>query len=247
MKTSHMLRGVFAISLLATAAPASAISSHTSIDRNLTIIQTFEPNVRPRLGEMLPASGQVRILINVDDSGTLVDVLPVSYTHKAYYDAAAEALKHWKYEPAQVHGEPISVRQQIVFNFEARGQIVSLTAAETTDILLASFLGHEDVRCVLRGSELDSAPKPTKMVQPLWVPTIEKLQPGSGVLVDFYIDETGHPRMPAVTDYPDDLVAKAAVHALQQWEFTVPRYHGRPVAVRATQWFAFSNTRPTAE
>lgn len=95
-----------------------------------------------------------------------------------------------------------------------------------------------------RGTELDALPTPTKVVQPLWVPAMEQPQTASGVMIDFYIDETGHPRMPTVSKYSDPSLALTAVHALEQWQFSVPTHRGRPVAAHAAQWFSFSAGKP---
>lgn len=180
------------------------------------------------------------MIINVDDSGKLIDLLPISYTHPSYYQAAVDALKEWQYEPARKNGEAIGVRQQLVFNFESRGQVLSLTTLEAAAALLHNLNEHTEVKCIFRGAELDELPRPTKVVQPLWVPAMENQPPGAGVLVDFYIDETGHPRMPTVSDYSDPTLALTAVHALKQWEFSVPTRRSRPVVAHASQWFTFS-------
>lgn len=206
-------------------------------------MQTFEPQVRPSFDQPVPTYGEVRLVINVDDSGKLIDLLPISYSHPAYYNAAVEALKEWQYEPAKKNGETIGVRQQLVFNFESRGQVVSLTTLEAASALLHNLNEHSEVKCIYRGAELDALPKPTKVVQPLWVPAMENQAPGAGVLVDFYIDETGHPRMPTVSGYTDPSLALTAVHALGQWEFSVPTRRGRPVVAHASQWFAFASAK----
>ena len=68
-----------------------------------------------------------------------------------------------------------------------------------------------------------------------------------GVTVDFYIDETGRPRMPTVNGRGNELMAASAVEALEQWRFTPPMRKGDPVAVRASQWFDFSEAVVTAK
>lgn len=245
MNVSTSLRGLLAISLVAPVSALSALSSRPSVDQALTIIKTFEPQVRASFDDLLPTHGQVRIIICVDDSGKLVDWLPVSYAHRTYLKAVEEALKEWRYQPARVGGEPIGVRQMLVFNFESRGQVASFTAVEVVDSLFGRAFGHRDVQCVYPGRELDSAPKPVKVVQPLWVQAAENLPAGAGVLVDFYIDQNGKPRMPTASNYDHPMIALAAVHALEQWEFSVPTRGGQPVVVHASQWFAFGPQNPS--
>jgi len=240
MKAFGLSRGVWAVALLAPVSYLMALSPRSdSSDQGLKIIQTSEPQVRTTFNQILPSYGEVRIIINVDDSGKLVDWLPVRYSHPDYYNAAVDALKEWEYKPAKKNGEPIGVRQQVVFSFESRGQVVSLTTVESVNAVFGRNLDNSEVKCVYRGAELDTLPKPVKVVQPLWVPAIEQQPPGSGVMVDFYIDETGHPRMPTVSKYADPTLALSAVHALEQWQFSVPTHRGRPVVAHAMQWFAF--------
>lgn len=239
MNASPFSRGVLIAALLSSASTLFALSPDRSANRSLTIIQTFEPQVKPDFSELLPAFGEVRVVINVDDTGRLVDWLPVSYSHVRFLDAAVEALKGWKYQPAAMRGEPTGVRQQLVFNFQTRGQVASFTGMEAANALFRSVTPPSEVRRVFSGRQLDEVPKPMKVVQPRWVPAVDKSAPGSGVLVDFYIDETGRVRMPTVSNYADATLAQAAVDAIDQWEFSVPTHNRRPVIVRATQWFAF--------
>ena len=246
MKASSLSLGVWAVAALIPVSVLTALTPSTESDQGLTIIQTFEPQVRTGLDQLVPTYGEVRIIINVDDAGKLVDWLPVSYSHLKYYDAAVEALKEWQYQPARQKGEPIGVRQQIVFNFESRGQVASLMALDTVSAMIENAIGSREIKCVYRGRELDTVPKPTKVVQPRWVPAFEGLAAGAGVMVDFYIDETGHPRMPTASGYTDPTIALTAVHALEQWLFSVPTYRGRPVVAHAMQWFSFTPTK-TAE
>lgn len=241
MKASYLSRGVWTAFALLSPGCLTALTPHASSDRPLTIIQTFDPEVRRSFDQILPTYGEVRVVINVDDSGKLVDWLPVSYSHPEYYRAAVDALKEWQYQPAQRAGEPIGVRQVLVFNFESRGQVVSLTPMETVNALLGDTMNRSGVKCIYRGGELDTPPQPIKQVQPLWVPAMATLPPGAGVMIDFYIDDTGHPRMATVSDYTDPTIAITAVRALEQWQFSVPTYRGRPVMTHAAQWFAFTS------
>ena len=247
MNASPFFRGVLAAAAFGSATSLFALSPDRSATHNLTIIQTFEPQVRTDFNEILPSYGEVRVIINVDETGKLVDWLPVSYSHERYFQAAVEALKAWKFKPAAVHGEPTGIRQQLVFNFESRGQVASFTGMEGANALFRSIVPLSEVRRVYSGKQLDAAPKPMKIVQPRWVPAVEKSAPGDGVLVDFYIDETGQPRMPTVSQYTDPTLAQSAVDALEKWEFSVPTRDGRPVIVRATQWFSFAPQTKKAE
>jgi hypothetical protein len=51
------------------------------------------------------------------------------------------------------------------------------------------------------------------------------------VLVSFYVDETGHARLPSVESAPSVLLIPNAIKAVQHWEFKPPRLNGKPVLV----------------
>lgn len=209
--------------------------------QKLTVVQTCEPAVRPLIGVPLPGSGQVRLVINVDATGKLIDLLLLDYTNMYYADAAVEAAKKWQYKPATYKGVPVGTRSTLVFNFETRGQVVSMTCLDMTDAYMKSLLGEQMVRCVVPGKALDAAPTPLVTVSPTAIPR-ELAAGSSGVWVDFYIDETGRPRMAAADVKENDPMAVAAIAAIEQWRFTPPTHKGRPVAVRASQWFDFSKS-----
>ena len=253
------------IGLVAACLSLAAMASG-SPDKSLTIIQTVEPFIKSTIGETLPASGMVRLLINVDDTGKLKDLMPVDFDDQRLADAALAAIRQWRFEPAIHNGSPVGVRAMLAFNFETRGQVVSMTSCDAVSAFLKSLRGDKQTRMVCRPEELDAAPKPIVVVSPMlhmssskpeWLDNVlvsalvispSKTKSASpagetkGVWVDFYIDETGHPRMPTVTQNADEDMAVAAVEALEQWRFTPPMRKGAPVAVRASQWFDFSKT-----
>ena len=221
----------------ATMLKAAAISD--SLDQNVQFIQTSEPAVMQAVGEVLPSTGTVRIVVNIDDAGKLADWMLIESTHARFADAAVSALKKWSYKPAMVRGQPIGVRTELVFNFEMRGQVVSMTCIDTVAMLMQRISNSQPFKYIYRGGELDAAPKPILIVSPQPVAqTGEAMQ--QGVLVDFYIDATGKPRMATVDTQGNLAMATSALIALDQWRFTPPTYRGRPVAVRASQWFDFS-------
>jgi TonB family protein len=229
-----LMAGLVLSPVISPAAQAAGAS-----DSRMSIIQTCEPQVRPSLGEVLPAVGQVRLVINVDATGKLIDLLMLDYTDTRYADAAMDAVKQWEYKPAMYKGSPVGTRTTLYFNFETRGQVVSMTCLDMYDAYMRNLNGNRAVMCVVPGKQLDAQPKPTVVVSPMAIPT-DLAAGASGVWVDFYIDETGRPRMAAVDVKEKDAMAQAAIAAIEQWRFTVPTSKGRPVTVRASQWFDFS-------
>ncbi|MFT3869610.1 MAG: energy transducer TonB [Nibricoccus sp.] len=245
MKTLHGFALLLA-GLLVSPALSPAVFAAEASDKRLAVIQTTEPFVRTRIAQVLPAHAQVRLLINVDATGKLVDWLLLDYSESIFADAVVDAVKQWRFDPATYKGTPIGTRTTLVFNFETNGQVVSMTCLDMIDAYMKNFTKDQMVKCVVPGKELDSAPKPLVMVSPLAIPA-ELAAGASGVTVDFYIDETGRPRMPAVDVKENDPMALASLAAIEHWRFTPPTSKGRPVTVRATQWFDFSKTTVAAK
>jgi TonB family protein len=61
------------------------------------------------------------------------------------------------------------------------------------------------------------------------------------VSVDFYIDETGVVRMPAVSPRDNIELTALSLEALRQWRFEPPTRNGKPVLVKASQVFSFGS------
>ena len=219
--------------------PLSALTDG-SLDQKLTIIQTYEPNVVPRVGEALPAFGSVRLVVNIDQNGKLDDWLVLEYSYQRYVDAAVEAVKKWQYKPAIYHGEAIGVRAELVFNFESRGQVVSMTGIDLPESFSRKIIGDPQIMAVCPSRELDSIPKPTVVVSPNHVRSADTNGQTTNVLVDFYIDETGRPRMAAADVQENAEMTSACLQAIEQWRFTPPTRRGQPVTTRACQRFDFS-------
>jgi TonB family protein len=241
--TTHAKFLITAAAALATTLQGAVLAStmESSGSRPLKIVQTTEPAFPETLQTLHLESGEAQIVINVDADGVLVDTLVASYTDEAFADAAIDALQEWRYEPARERGEPVGVRMIIAFSFEARGRVISVTPANSLNMAINSIIGPQIVERLCRPRDLDRPLEVVHAVKP-WHPgrTMSPPQNDASVVLDFYVDETGRPRMPVVLSADHMNFAAAAVQALEQWRFAPPTRHGQPVAVRAQQRFVFS-------
>jgi TonB family protein len=244
----NALRGVFFLlaGLVLSLAMSQAVLAADASDKKLTVIQTYSPCVRQPIGEVLPAYGQVRLLVSVDADGKFIDCMLLGYTNQRYADAAVEAVKKWEFKPAVYRGKPHASRTTLDFSFETNGQVVSMSCTDLLDAYRRDIIAERPVKCVVPYKELDAVPKPIVTVSPVPVGSAEALG-SSGVRVDFYIDETGRPRMASVDVRENDQMAVAALDAIEQWRFTPPTKDGKPVAIRASQRFIFSRALASGE
>jgi len=181
-------------------------------------------------------SGEVRISISVDKEGVLQDCLITAYTAREFADVALAAIKRWRYRPAKAGGSPTASRSDLAFEFRNDGVVVQ--AMHSAQLRRAYFSSlnerYEYKPCRLR--DLDHIPTPVHVVSPA-VNSAEKMHT---VTVEFYIDEEGNVRMPAVPrESAGDVYAAAAVAAVEQWRFKPPLRKGEPVLVLAQQEFNF--------
>jgi len=217
------------------AAGTAAFATSTPI----RIEQTVEPRFPVALALSPILTGEARVIINVDDTGNLADLLVTSYSDKAFADEAVSMLKQWRYTAATVDGKPVGVRMELQFEFSAKGRVISLNVFDTVNTLFDKMGIRTVVTKVCRADELDQALAAVRLVSP----PKPAGQDGArrSVVIDFYVDDKGQPRMPVVLDSPSAVYAQAAVDALGQWRFSAPTRGGHPVAVRARQEFVFND------
>ena len=210
------------------------------VEESLQIIRTNDPAFPASLEVRGVQGGHVRVVINIDAGGNLVDWLVTSYSHRELADAAVAALKDWKYRPARQRGEPVGVRAELEFNFEVRGNVVSFVGVDSVGAFFErTFPNTTNRMCSPR--DLDQPLTLVNSVPPGNPAGGVRGAPASGgsVLLDFLIDETGRPRMPVVLRSDHPMFSAAAVDALEQWRFAAPTRDGQPVVVRAKQEFVF--------
>lgn len=212
----------------------------------IRIVQTLEPRFPVILQATNIRQGEARVIFNIDAEGRLADLMVASYTHRAFADEAVQALRAWRYEPARQYGEPIGVRSEMVFTFEARGKVVTNMAIDTVSAF-TSMLETENQSHTFRvvdPVEIDGpvlAIRSIRPAHPAHPQGANRTDLGNGrVVIDFYIDEEGRPRMPVVIHSDDSAFSTAAVSSLLQWRYSTPTRNGRPVSVRAHQRFEFT-------
>jgi len=237
MKTSFIL--LLALGLVASAGPAQTLMP--SADRqSVKIIETVTPVFPFELPELGYMNGEARIAIAVDETGKLTDWLIVGYTHRRFAEESVNAIKQWEFEPARVRGKPVSVQIELAISFETSGVVIS-----TSDISLAMqryanrLFKNRDAYEPCTMKELDRIPTPRNAVSPAYGEDLAKKGVKGTVVVDFFIDETGTLRMPAIQRADFDELASLAIGAMQQWKFEPPTRRGVPVLVRAKQVFHF--------
>lgn len=209
--------------------------------RPAKIIQTSDANFPPGLSNQGVLEGEVRAVLNVDADGRLIDSLVTGYTHVELASELLARLREWRYEPAMVRGAPVNVRFEVNFGFKASGAVVSMSSLDSLMTNAYRMVGANLVSTVCRAVELDQPLKATYVVQPQHPGRAISPPATRGVVVlEFFVDVEGRPRIPVVARMTHEAFGHAAVAALEQWRFTPPTKGGRPTMVKVTQEFVFS-------
>jgi TonB family protein len=220
--------------------PAGAQVARIPAERQtLNIIQTEEPAFPLTLSNTKVMQGDAMIAIDIDQNGNLADWLVTGYSRKEFAESALAAIKHWRFEPPRLNGEPWASVQELHLDFTRTGVVVNSTAFEALNSILDELIKANYVYRTYTLRELDRIPTPLKVVSPR-VPALGANEKTHTVSVEFYIDEQGHVRLPSVgRGQAGDVFAALALDAVKQWLFEPPTVNGRPVLVLARQDFNF--------
>jgi protein TonB len=74
----------------------------------------------PQIARVAGVQGAVRLRAIVSRTGTIENLSVIS-GHAMLVAAAVEAVKHWRYRPYMLNGEPIEVETEITVNFTLAG------------------------------------------------------------------------------------------------------------------------------
>lgn len=181
--------------------------------------------------------GEALLMLEVDPTGELTDVLVVAYTRREFADAAVDAVKQWRYTPAQMGGEPVRSTIRLNVQFEVGGVLAYVKPIASGDV--DQNLGDRFDHRPYSPGELDRTPRAISQPGPAYLKEWIAAGRRGNVTVEFFVDEQGRVRFPRITDYSDDYLAAAALAAVREWRFEPPMRKRRAVLIRAQQIFNF--------
>lgn len=227
------LLGLISASMFATesAPPASA----GPVSRPCRIIESVPLRYPLRMLNAGIAHGTATLMLAVDGGGRVTDVLAIAYSHECFAKEALQTVQEWKFEPAIEQGRPITTLLNLSFEFEANGLLVIERRAPLMDWEKPEGQAYQaqDLQ------NLDAPPQKVKVVPPTYPEQWAASSVTGQLVVDFFIDETGRPRMASCPEGSNPQLAGIALAAIEKWEFTPPTVKGKPVLVHARQPFSF--------
>lgn len=188
--------------------------------------------------------GEAVLMLDVDRTGQLVDVLVTAYTRREFADSALEAVRQWKFTPARINNEPVGATITLNAQFEVNGVL-----AYVKPVGVSESATDLDESYAYRPYPLNALDRvPAAVVQPGPIYPKDWIAGGrkGTVTVEFFIDEKGRVRFPRVLSQADEYLGAAALDAVRQWRFAPPLRKGRAVLARVTQVFHFEPQTNTA-
>lgn len=178
--------------------------------------------------ELANVNGQVNFLVDLDNQGEVSQITLKSATHRELVGPAEEALKQWKFRPAEKNGVKVASTVVTPFKFEASDWSIEETRSRSYEIDL-----------------VDSRPSPIKKHEPVLPLALEKRKGDAWLLL--YVDEHGYVATAETLKASDSELAKHAREAALDWKFKPAMKDGVPVASKVSVPFRFTGGLLLAE
>jgi protein TonB len=94
----------------------TGVHDFTSV--GLAVLRQVDP-IYPDFARRARIQGPVVLMMTVDDQGVPIQV-QVLEGHVAFHEAARQAARQWRFEPARVNGQPVSAAFRLTLKFSLR-------------------------------------------------------------------------------------------------------------------------------
>ncbi|MBK1876388.1 TonB family protein [Pelagicoccus mobilis] len=220
------------------------LSSEDGVDLQIDVTQL--PSYPHALTEAGYLEGFVKVSVDVDHHGELRDWIIVESTHPSFTQSVERVIEKWEFSAPKVNGEPRSIITHLNINFKSSGAVLSMSLP--SEMLAQRINQMSGYRSQYRGltsiNDLDTSPFPLDQPSPRVPQQLVDEYEESQASFNFYVDEAGQVRMPALVETkgdPDVQLLVAAQDAISQWKFEPPTRNKRPVKIRLSQTFVFAN------
>jgi TonB family protein len=182
------------------------------------------------------AEGYVSIAVSRTVAGEPGDILVLTASHPRFADAAVEAVREWRFAPAD--GTVAPPARIVRIGFKVEGMVVVFPITKNSEELRQLDLGRDRMQEPVQVPALTAlAQVPKALVQPMpaYPAALTGRKSPGNAAVRFYVDEAGRVRLPEVIAATAPEFAAAALTAVAQWRYEPPQADGRPV-VASDHW-----------
>jgi protein TonB len=189
-------------------------------------IKHVEPEY-PMLALQARVQGTVILEARIDKTGAVADV-KVLRSFPLLDDAAMAAVRQWTYTPTLLENEPVEVLLIVTVNFQVKDGAAKPPAQPAEP-------GSVPVRV---GGEVKE-PTKTKHVPPVYPVEAMRDKVQGTVILEATLSKTGTVGALKILKGVDDRLDKAAIEAVQKWEYTPTTINDVPVEVLLVVTVAF--------
>lgn len=171
-------------------------------------------------------SGVVVVDLILDEHGNVKDA-HVFGQHSRFDDAVLDAVKQWRFSLSLLNGVPFTPMVRRTFTFTADTQKVTVTdpSVVTSPYRVGGSIGQ---------------PRQIKRVEPIYPPEAVLARTSGMVILEAVIDKNGKVKDLTVLRHVTPAFDRAAMAAVQQWEYEPVLLNGVPVEVIFTVTVNFS-------
>ena len=190
-----------------------------------------------------------KILVEVDDQGSILDSMPVEASHTGLLSPALKAIHKAVFGPATVDGVPTRSKAAVYVNFYDIEQQIWRSGSgvvpfgdSASDAAARRFYQVAPGRFVYRLSKPKDLDTPLKMKEGnLRIYSSEEgVRPKGSCLVEFYVGPEGKVHFPRVIQSDNEDVSMSGLLTMRGTSFESPLRDGKPTCIRVQQPFNFN-------
>ena len=168
--------------------------------------------------------GTVILGFIVNKEGRVANIKVLSSDHELFAEPAVDAVKYWRFEPAEMNGKPVACRVRIPIPFKIRNSKILEDTNNGQPI--------ESEESVYELNSVTKPPKPVKQSAPKYPQDLRKKGIQGTVTLRFIVSKDGKVVNVTVLSSDHELFEEPAVDAVKKWRFEPAEKNGKPVACR---------------
>lgn len=177
-------------------------------------------------------NGHALLLLELDAKGRVQDAVCLQASHPVFAEVALNGLEKARFTPAREDGEAIPIRQPLELMFSSSGGVHSVNVLSQLKRNINEGKGFT----LTPENQLDE-PLELKKRGEYELPTNEDGETIQGrAVATFYVSRDGTIHLPKVISLTDYRLHDVAVEFLQNSVFSIPRFKGKPVAVKVKEY-----------
>jgi protein TonB len=218
--------------------PPVILSAET--DEPPQLLKEIRPNT-PKTLQRARQMGQATMGFIVDENGIPRDIHPVSTTHAECSEAAAAAIRKWRFTPGKKNGAAARVMLDVpIVFFPENSWANGLRAKPGVKLVIPTAEIEATKADPASAHAIYIPPRPIKTRPPEFPQEMAVRGRTGEVTVEFIINKHGAVTHVRATGNTNPFFATVVERAVSYWEFTPGTRNGVPVNCHATQQMVFA-------